>query len=153
MSKRCDHDSRLAYETLIVPLRDTAAELGYALAVHGTLKRDIDLIAVPWTDAAVQPHDLAEALGRKAQEVNGVAFLLPHETGDYFLAGCPLSKPHGRLTWTFHLGGGPYIDLSVMPPMADPERHPALDEPGWIKRQPQIARRWREMWKQSDAPD
>ena len=34
---------------------------------------------------------------------------------EYHLKGCPGMKPHGRLCWSFHLGGGPYIDLSVMP--------------------------------------
>jgi len=27
----------------------------------------------------------------------------------------PTKKPHGRLAWSFHMGAGPYVDLSVMP--------------------------------------
>jgi hypothetical protein len=51
--------------------------------------------------------------------VSGAAFFIPGETGAYFMAGCPGGKPHQRLGWTFHLGGGPYIDLAVMPRVPD----------------------------------
>ena len=30
-------------------IRKLAREVGYAVCVHGSLKRDFDLIAVPWT--------------------------------------------------------------------------------------------------------
>lgn len=114
--KECSHDSRPHYERLIGPLREKARELGYALATHGSLKRDIDLIACPWTTEAVDARTLAEALLKTAAEHNnGLAFLSRHEDGGYFWAGCPGAKPHGRLCWSIHLGGGPYIDLSVMP--------------------------------------
>lgn len=114
--KPCDYDSRPKYELLIEPLRKRARELGYAIGVHGTLKRDIDLIACPWTNEAVDPKTLAEALRLVALEVVGAAYMIPPENEDPFhIEGCPGMKPHGRLCWTFHMGGGPYIDLSVMP--------------------------------------
>jgi hypothetical protein len=118
--KSCDHDSRPHYERLIGPLRDRARELGYALAVHGTLKRDIDLIACPWTDAAVDARTLAEALRGVAAELNdGKADLAWREDcREWWEDGKPGDKPHGRLCWMFHLGCGPYIDLSVMPRLA-----------------------------------
>lgn len=118
--KPCDHDSRPLYEKLIDPLRARARELGYALGVHGTLKRDIDLIACPWVTEAVDARTLAEALLVVAAEHNnGTAYLKPHEDNGYFWSGCAGHKPHGRLVWTFQLGGGPYIDLSVMPRASD----------------------------------
>lgn len=106
------------YERLIAPLRERARELGYAIGVHGSLKRDIDLIACPWTDEAVDAKTLAEALRVVAAEHNGgIAFMGPYEADDeWFRNGCqPYGKPHGRMCWSFHLGGGPYLDLSVMP--------------------------------------
>lgn len=101
---------------LIVPLRETAREHGYALGVHGSLARDIDLIAVPWTVEACSQVELAEAIRQKAEEVCGFAFINPREKSPYAESGRPGCKPHGRLAWAFHLGGGPYIDLSIMPP-------------------------------------
>lgn len=119
--KPCDHDSHPAYERLIGPIREQARELGYAVGVHGSLKRDIDLIAVPWSSDAVDPRTLAEAVREvaAANSVLGVAFINPRFDDEYHRAGQPGAKPHGRLVWSFHLGGGPYIDLSVMPRRQD----------------------------------
>jgi hypothetical protein len=113
----CEHDSRPAYERLIGPLREKAGRLGYALGVHGTLKRDIDLIACPWAADAVDARTLAEALRAVAAEHNGGKADLAwrEECREWWEAGKPGAKPHGRLCWMFFLGGGPYIDLSVMP--------------------------------------
>jgi len=109
-------DAHPIYEKIIEPIRAKARELGYAIGVHGTLRRDIDLIACPWTDHAVAAKDLAEAVRLVALDVYGAAYMIPPENEDPFhLEGCPGMKPHGRLSWCFHMGGGPYIDLAVMP--------------------------------------
>jgi hypothetical protein len=107
-----------AFGKLIRPLRERARQLGYALGVHGTLIRDIDLIACPWSADAVPARHLAEAIRIEAERVWGIAFDVdaprmrnPHYSNE----GRPGHKPHGRMCWSFHLGGGPYIDLSVMP--------------------------------------
>jgi hypothetical protein len=112
--------ARQAYERLITPLRAVAARHGYALAVHGTLARDIDLIAVPWSLGDVSDAStLVEAIRAEAQDVSGVtAFWLNDETADPrdYTKRNPEPKPHGRLGWSIHLAGtGTYIDLSVMP--------------------------------------
>jgi hypothetical protein len=116
---------RAKYDLLIGPLREVARNNGYALAVHGSIARDIDLVAVPWTDVCSHPACLAEAIMNKAEEVNGIAVMKPEESGFYFINGCPGAKAHGRLVWTFHLGGGPYIDLSVVPPTGRPVAMPS----------------------------
>lgn len=114
--KPCDHDSRPLYERLIGPLREKARELGYAIGVHGTLKRDIDLIACPWTAEAVDARALANALRDVAAAINGKAdFAWRQGYETWWAEGTPGNKPHGRLGWLIFLGGGPYIDLSVMP--------------------------------------
>jgi hypothetical protein len=87
-----------------------ARELGYALAIHGSMGRDLDLIAAPWTSEAVSAEELAEAI----REHTG-GFLKPSEEDDYHRFGKPGCKPHGRLCFAYQLGGGPYVDLSVMP--------------------------------------
>jgi len=103
-------------ERLIPLLRERAKTLGYALGVHGSLARDIDLIAVPWTAESVPAGELAEALRQVAAIELEWCFMDRHEGADeYHLKGAPGAKPHGRLVWAFFLPGGPYIDLSVMP--------------------------------------
>jgi hypothetical protein len=91
------------YYPLLPQLRAVARECGYALGLHGSVSRDLDLIAVPWTDTAFEGVVLAEAL-RAA--VDGV-FRANDEN--------PTAKPHGRQAWRIFIGGKLYIDLSVMP--------------------------------------
>lgn len=82
-----------------------ARECGYAVGLHGSMKRDCDLIAVPWTDEAVLAFDLiyrlCEALN--AQVLGPVA-----------------GKPHGRLGWNLQVDGYvKVIDISVVPRSQD----------------------------------
>lgn len=100
---------------LIEVMRPVAYECGYALGVHGSLERDLDLIAAPWTDEAVTARQLAKALA------DGLSAARPHR---WYWNGKPGLKPHGRTAWTLlsvqdgvenRAGLHPFIDLSVMP--------------------------------------
>jgi hypothetical protein len=94
----------LAYLCLLPNIVKQAAKIGYTIAVHGSLQRDLDLIAVPWTDDAVAAEDLVEMVKSAA--------------GGYCPDGefsGPFAKPNGRRVWTIQLGASCYIDLSVMP--------------------------------------
>jgi len=86
------------YEWLI----HVAREHGYALALHGSLTNDLDLLAVAWTDGASTRAELVAAVA---------GFLVsPRVRG-------PEVKPHGRLAWTVsipHVSG--VVDLSVLGP-------------------------------------
>ena len=118
--KDCKHNSKPYFKKLIGPLTERAKELGYTLSVHGSLKRDIDLIACPWTLDAEHPFILARELRLAAEKITGYAKPLMRERNDWFELGQPGSKPHGRLCWSFYLDqrrtpNGPYVDLSVMP--------------------------------------
>lgn len=101
------------YAQIIGPLREVARSFGYALAVHGSIKRDIDVIAVAWIEDAGRPIDLIEALRWKAESVLGWAGVITHTNTHQK----PERKPHGRLAWEILLGGGVYIDVSVIPPI------------------------------------
>jgi len=106
-SKRITNPLRpLGYAFLYDCLVIYARRMGYALAIHGSLKRDLDLVACPWTDDAVSAEELAEMM-REAVEGRF------DETPERPL---PERKPHGRLAWSILVGAdGCYIDLSVMP--------------------------------------
>lgn len=94
------------YLGLLPAIRETARLCGYAVGLHGSMTRDFDLIAAPWTEDARAPRDLAEAI---REAVHGT--LAPRSDGGEW----PRQKPHGRLCWSIQIGGGAYIDLSVMP--------------------------------------
>lgn len=97
------------YDALMPALRFVAERCGYALAVHGSLKTDIDLIAAPWREHCVSQQTLAEYLRVACEQIIGIAEF----------RGDATEKPCGRLAWSIHLQPagvrGPYIDLSVMP--------------------------------------
>lgn len=97
------------YFSTITYLREIAQELGYALAVHGSMARDLDLLACPWVDDAKPAMELAEALRKKLEMCTGEKWYMRHDD--------PGKKPHGRLAWNLFpgCGGQSYIDLSVMP--------------------------------------
>lgn len=109
---------------IAAPMTATAKECGYALAWHGSLARDIDVVAVPWAAEAVSAEELVERLINTLMGCNGgMAFLNPDRSGSK--DGAWGIKPHGRRCWSIHLGGGPYVDLSVLPRQQD-----WLDVPG-----------------------
>ncbi len=82
-------------------LAEITREHGYALAVHGTLQRDMDLICIPWIEAPRDPADVVKAI-----------------TEEFYIrtVGEPDTTHHGRERWTITVGFGEcFIDLSFMP--------------------------------------
>ena len=74
---------------------------GYALAVHGSLARDFDLIAIPW-DEAVSPATAVLDAVTKEFAVN----VSPDS---------PAQRNHGRIAYTLICGFGHcQIDLSFL---------------------------------------
>lgn len=112
-----DVSNAVAYATLIPQLMKAGREVGYAIAVHGSLARDLDVIAVPWTEEAVSAerlvmHLMAAIDGRLR---NGATCKADGEW-EPAPASVPTAKPHGRLAWSIHFGhDGMYLDVSVMP--------------------------------------
>lgn len=50
------------YERKLPAIRESARKLGYALGVHGSMLRDLDLIAAPWNGEAADKDALAHAI-------------------------------------------------------------------------------------------
>lgn len=83
-------------------IRELAREIGYAIGVHGSQERDLDLIAAPWSEEALKRNYrevmqyIADGLGARLVEVE--------------------VKPLGRRACTIQMEGWyKPIDLSVMP--------------------------------------
>lgn len=99
-----------SYALLYPGLVAIARKLGYALTLHGSMNRDMDLVAIPWVDEAADPENLVSAI---VDAVDGF-------TGWDTEPGKP--RPHGRRCWLIWFkgvdhafGGGACIDLSIMP--------------------------------------
>lgn len=117
-SRPCSYTGRTRefYRAMIHALKYVARRCGYALAVHGTLKTDIDLLAVPWRESAASAGYLAEQIRKTIEQIIGTARMRVADQPT------PTKKPCGRLAWSFYLQPegveGPYVDLSVMPASA-----------------------------------
>ncbi len=112
----------VTYALLIPQLAEAGREVGYAVAVHGSLARDLDIVAIPWTEEAVSAERLVMHImaavdghlvnGARRKPVEGK----PEGEWERVPGAEPTQKPHGRLAWSLHLGHqGLYLDISVMP--------------------------------------
>lgn len=98
---------RSILDSILPAIREAARFQGYAIAVHGSLKRDIDLVAVAWTDQARPPEELVRVVQGAVGGILGNCLRLAE----------PAMKPHGRIAYTLiHPGFAGEIDLSIIPP-------------------------------------
>ena len=108
-------------------LCDVARRHGYALAIHGSVVTDLDLIAVPWIAEAVTAEELKTALMTHIGAC-GYADLLRRESilteeqvqqtlarKENRRSDEAELKLHGRLAWNLYLESGIKIDLSILP--------------------------------------
>lgn len=100
------------YASFLPHLQEAARSVGYALAPHGSMARDFDLIAVPWTAEA----ESAERLIMCLIAASGGTLDQRHKRGDTIVQGDkPTEFPHGRLAWSIRIANDLYLDVSVMP--------------------------------------
>lgn len=99
-------------DEILPPIRRAAAMEGYAIAVHGSLARDIDLVAFPWVEHAQPPERLIQSVRGIVAGIFGACYLSAEAT----------EKTHGRRAWLFHSHSmNAEIDFSVMPLLAKTE--------------------------------
>lgn len=92
------------YARVFTMARCLAWAEGYALMMHGSFTRDLDLLAVPWTERACDPEKLVRRIEQAAD-----LRIITDEPGQ---------KPHGRLAWTMvftGFGDPRFVDIGVMP--------------------------------------
>lgn len=101
--------NRALLEIILPPMRLAAKDAGYAITVHGSLNRDIDLVAIPWiTHGVWTPDALTDAI------VGAVRGAVGRCSKDRE----PTKKPHGRIAYTLLAWCGEstaHLDLSIMP--------------------------------------
>jgi hypothetical protein len=89
---------------MLPALRKIAKRHGYALAVHGSEVRDLDLVAVPWIDEAKPEADLIKAIAKA--------------TGGIIGNNWKTDKPRGRRAYTICFFDdryvGMFLDISVV---------------------------------------
>lgn len=94
------------YETL----KDIAVTYGYNLVLHGSMNRDLDLIAIPWQDKLGSVSDMllafCEALGG---ELNDKGTEMYHGRIAYVVNLNRAGK------WNNYVDAQYYLDISVIP--------------------------------------
>jgi len=99
-------------------LKLIAREFGYNLVVHGSMNRDLDLIAIPWVD---DPKDEIEMIKAFDMHLRGTRYSDGNEKTGYMFS----VLPGGRKSYVINLNRGGewnqyddkqyYIDISVTP--------------------------------------
>lgn len=110
------HAKPSLYAYYFESLKGIALKYGYNLVLHGSLNRDLDLIAIPW-QKEIGSHD--EMIQEFADHLGGRIMILSKEQKHCF--------PHGRMSYVINLNRGElldsgdyhdpqyYIDISVIP--------------------------------------
>ena len=85
-------------------IRQCAMDCGWAVALHGSLASDMDIMAMPWTDEATSFGTLVETITRLFEGNDLVRYRTIHYN----------SKPHGRIVATISIWEDFYLDISAM---------------------------------------
>lgn len=103
--KKPIHAKPNLYSFYYQQLKEIALRYGYNLVVHGSMNRDLDLIAIPWEEKVGNPVDMikefANILGGKVQDKNPdslINFAAYH---------------HGRIQWVIDLNRGGYYSDGI----------------------------------------
>ena len=120
------HAKPQLYAYYFLSLKEIAKDMGYNLVVHGSMSRDMDLIAIPWIDDPKPEMDLINAI---AHYMNGKTYdhkvffdykELPGGRHSYVInlyRGGYSRNHHGEITDPLEFTEDPqyYIDISVTP--------------------------------------
>ena len=113
-------------------LQQISRELGYNLLIHGSMDRDMDLVAVPWTDSPKTHLELLQAFNKFLNGIEGGAlvndqfFTYEQEEQNILEKYYCFSKlPGGRSSYIINLNRGGrfngyideqyYLDISITP--------------------------------------
>jgi len=97
------HAKPNVYAYYFEALKEIAKEHGYNLVVHGSMNRDLDLIAIPWVD---DPKDEMEMINAMSQYMNGWT----SDSKSIFLNNV---LPGGRNAYVIQLNRGGYMNTGT----------------------------------------
>jgi hypothetical protein len=106
------HAKPSLYAYYFQSLKEIAKEFGYNLVLHGSLNRDLDLIAIPWVE---ELGDMDKMIHEFAEHLGGNVMIMSEAQKHCF--------PHGRVSYVINLNRGEftdndqqyYLDISVTP--------------------------------------
>lgn len=91
MNKKPIHAKPSLYAFYFESIKQIGLKYGYNIVLHGSMNRDLDLIAIPWEENV---GDKVEMLKEVAECIGG--FVLKEDGGARI-------KPHGRECWIINI--------------------------------------------------
>ena len=108
--KEVTTNGRAVFYTVLWPhFRQTALDCGWALALHGSMASDMDMMAMPWVEDA-KPID--ELIQKLSDCIDGTIWKDNHFKPYY-------GKPHNRVVYSLSIFCDFYIDLSIINPISN----------------------------------
>lgn len=108
------HAKPSLYAYYFESLKGIALKYGYNLVLHGSLNRDLDLIAIPWQKEIGSCEEMIEEF---CEHLGGMRMRMSKDQKYCF--------PHGRMSYVINLNRGErsnpyddpqyYLDISVIP--------------------------------------
>lgn len=98
------------YHAVLKIAKHIGMEKGYAIAVHGSMTRDLDIVAIPWQTGCSTPRQFADSL----KNVTGGGKIGFYDKDQKSIHG--YFKYSIALPLSFESGEMPYIDMTVIPP-------------------------------------
>lgn len=95
------------YAAMWDDLRRAAMSKGWALALHGSLSSDMDIMAMPWVDGASDDHEMIEALKKCFTDADRMRLIVS-------------DAPNGRRVFTIPIWSDFYLDINVIRPFTQP---------------------------------
>ena len=92
------------YAAMWDDIRQCAMDCGWAVALHGSLNSDMDIMAMPWVQEACTFETLIKEIV-KLFDGNSLASTYRISYGD---------KPHGRVVATIPIWADFYLDISTI---------------------------------------
>ncbi len=98
------------YAAMWNDLRQAAMNKGWALALHGSLASDMDIMAMPWIENAVHPLEMVLALKKCFTDCNMITIT---ET----------EQCNNRIVYTISIWADFYLDINIIK-----QQTPSTDE-------------------------
>ena len=110
------------YSILYAQLDRVVQRFGWALTLHGSMMRDMDVVLIPWTDDAEHEDKVVDAIrlfvegkyivSKRKRNENKMKSLSKDGMAHFQIT----EKPHGRRAITLFIGvSSYYLDISIIP--------------------------------------
>jgi len=101
------------YKSVLPKIREVARSCGYAIGLHGSMRRDLDLIAVPWGQEFTGKNVLAAEIHKAACGLESAKYEWEQKSGQRQATCFPICWIELSKAFPMEASLG-HIDLSVM---------------------------------------